>query len=225
LIGQSIEVWSITTNQFGCMDSTMITIPVNLAQYDLAITQVYIGAQNNQTVIGAEIHNLGTMPINGIQLTMELTGEPIIEAVIDDTIAPNGSLNYVFENYPSLMGLGQNNVEDFICVRGALVEDKSELTLTNNIACKMLEGGSFSVSQLKPNPSDGDVTICLICVEKTDISIEIFDEFGKRCLFANESYNPGTFMIGFETSQLSKGSYYMRISNSMEVKLLKFVKI
>jgi hypothetical protein len=227
LIGDLLTVYSITSNQFGCQDTTLTLIPINEAILDIGVKQLYLGSQNGQAIIGCELENLGTVPILGGRLFLSVSGIPRLSGSLTDTILPNNTFYYVFENSPALEGLSQNEIEDFLCVKVDLstVHLNPELTLTNNSGCLLIEEGNFSVSPISPNPLEELGEFALILRDSSEVSIEVVDLMGKRCYYAVESLDSGSHFLSLNTVSWRKGTYFLRVKVGSEFKISQFIKI
>ena len=227
LTGEYLSIYGITTNLFGCSDTTLTVIPINEAILDMEVKQLYLGSQNNQSIVGCELHNVGTVPIHGGVLSLSVTGAPRLTGLLKDTINPGNSLYYLFENSPMLDGLSQNKVEDFICVEADLSTFHSvlEATILNNRTCLLIEDGNFSVSPITPNPIENTGDFTLILAESANVSIEIIDMVGKRCHYSNESYTEGSHFLNIDMNDWGSGTYFIRVSTGNQFKISQFIKI
>jgi hypothetical protein len=227
LTGEILMIYGITNNLYGCTDTTYTTIAVNEAILDIEVKQLYLGSQNNQSIVGCELHNVGTVPIHGGVLSLSVTGAPRLTGLLKDTINPGNSLYYLFENSPNLDGLSQNGIEDFICVEADLstVHTVQELTLSNNRSCLLIEDGTFSVSPIAPNPIENTGDFTLILAESAKVSIEIIDMVGKRCHNSTESFTEGSHILTIDMKDWGSGTYFIRVSAGNQFKISQFIKI
>jgi len=227
LVGELISIYSITSNPYGCQDTTLTLIPVNEAILDIGVKQLYLGSQNGQAVVGCELQNLGTVPILGGSLFLSVSGIPRLSGSLDDTIMPGSTFYYVFENSPALEGLSQNEIEDFLCVKVDLTAAHltPELTLTNNNWCLLIEEGAFSVSSISPNPLEEQGEFALILRDSSEVSIEVVDLMGKRCFYAVESLESGPHFLSLNTVGWNAGTYFLRVKVGSEFKISQFLKI
>ena len=227
LIGNLLTVYSITSNPYGCQDTTLTLIPVNEAILDIGVKQLYLGSQNGQAIIGCELQNLGTVPIVGGRLFLSVSGIPRLSGSLTDTIMPDNSFYYVFENSPALEGISQNEIEDFLCVNVDLSASHSipELTLTNNYECLLIEDGDFSVSPISPNPMEELGEFTLVLRDSSEVHIEVLDFMGKRCYYAIESLDAGSHLFNLNTMSWRAGIYFLRIKVGSQYKISQFIKI
>jgi hypothetical protein len=227
LVGELLSIYSITSNPYGCQDTTLTLIPVNEAILDIGVKQLYLGSQNGQAIIGCELENLGTVPILGGNLFLSVSGIPRLSGSLTDTIMPGNTFYYVFENSPALDGISQNEIEDFLCVKVDLssVHLNPELTLTNNNGCLLIEEGNFSVSPISPNPLEELGEFALILRDSSEVSIEVLDIMGKRCYYAVVSFESGSHILSLNTASWSVGTYFLRIKIGSEFKISQFIKI
>jgi hypothetical protein len=227
LVGELISVYSITSNPYGCQDTTLTLIPVNETILDIGIKQLYLGSQNGQAIIGCELQNLGTVPIIGGRLFLSVSGIPRLSGSLTDTIMPGNTFYYVFENSPALDGISQNEIEDFLCVNVDLSTSHliPELTLTNNYECLLIEEGTFSLGQLSPNPVTNQSDFPLILTEKTPVTVEVFDVLGNLCTRSENTLEAGTHILSVLMNDKAAGVYFLRVSVGSEHKISQFIKI
>ena len=227
LIGGDLFVYSITSNLYGCSDTTLTVIPINEPLLELALNQVYLGSQNSQSIIGCSIQNEGTVSIVGGILTLSVSGIPRLSGTLNDTILPGDSYYYIFENSPNLAGLSQNNTVDFVCVSADLngFHFMEEQNLSNNYACLLIEEGTFSLGALSPNPVTNQSDFPLILTEKTPVTVEVFDVVGNLCTRSENILEAGTHILSVLMNDKAAGVYFLRVRVGSEHKILQFIKI
>ena len=227
LIGGDLFVYSITSNLYGCSDTTLTVIPINEPLLELALNQIYLGSQNSQSIIGCSIQNEGTVSIVGAVLTLSVSGIPRLSGTLNDTILPGDSYYYIFENSPNLVGLSQNNTVDFVCVSADLTgfHFMEEQNLSNNYACLLIEEGTFSLGALSPNPVTNQSDFPLILTEKTPVTVEVFDVLGNLCTRSENTLEAGTHILSVLMNDKAAGVYFLRVRVGSEHKILQFIKI
>lgn len=227
LIGGDLFVYSITSNLYGCSDTTLTVIPINEPLLELALNQVYLGSQNSQSIIGCSIQNEGTVSIVGGILTLSVSGIPRLSGTLNDTILPGDSYYYIFENSPNLAGLSQNNTVDFVCVSADLngFHFMEEQNLSNNYACLLIEEGTFSLGALSPNPVTNQSDFPLILTEKTPVTVEVFDVLGDLCTRSENTLEAGMHILSVLMNDKAAGVYFLRVRVGSEHKILQFIKI
>ena len=227
LIGGDLFIYSITSNLYGCSDTTLTVIPINEPLLELALNQVYLGSQNSQSIIGCSIQNEGTVSIVGAVLTLSVSGIPRLSGTLNDTILPGDSYYYIFENSPNLVGLSQNNTVDFVCVSADLTgfHFMEEQNLSNNYACLLIEEGTFSLGALSPNPVTNQSDFPLILTEKTPVTVEVFDVLGNLCTRSENTLEAGTHILSVLMNDKAAGVYFLRVRVGSEHKILQFIKI
>ena len=227
LIGGDLFVYSITSNLYGCSDTTLTVIPINEPLLELALNQIYLGSQNSQSIIGCSIQNEGTVSIVGGILTLSVSGIPRLSGTLNDTILPGDSYYYIFENSPNLAGLSQNNTVDFVCVSADLTgfHFMEEQNLSNNYACLLIEDGTFSLGALSPNPVTNQSDFPLILTEKTPVTVEVFDVLGNLCTRSENTLEAGTHILSVLMNDKAAGVYFLRVRVGSEHKILQFIKI
>jgi hypothetical protein len=227
LIGGDLFIYSITSNLYGCSDTTLKVISINEPLLELALNQVYLGSQNSQSIIGCSLQNEGTVSILGGILTLSVSGVPRLSGTLNDTILPGDSYYYIFENSPNLAGLSQNNMVDFVCVSANLTgfHFMEELDLSNNYACLLIEEGTFSLGELSPNPVTNQSDFPLILTEKTPVTVEVIDVLGNLCTRSENTLEAGTHILSVLMNDKAAGIYFLRVRVGSEHKILQFIKI
>jgi hypothetical protein len=227
LIGGDLFICSITSNLYGCSDTTLKVISINEPLLELALNQVYLGSQNSQSIIGCSLQNEGTVSILGGILTLSVSGVPRLSGTLNDTILPGDSYYYIFENSPNLAGLSQNNMVDFLCVSANLTgfHFMEELDLSNNYTCLLIEEGTFSLGELSPNPVTNQSDFPLILTEKTPVTVEVIDVLGNLCTRSENTLEAGTHVLSVLMNDKAAGIYFLRVRVGSEHKILQFIKI
>ena len=227
LIGGDLFIYSITSNLYGCSDTTLKVISINEPLLELALNQVYLGSQNSQSIIGCSLQNEGTVSIVGGILTLSVSGVPRLSGTLNDTILPGDSYYYIFENSPNLVGLSQNNMVDFVCVSANLTgfHFMEELDLSNNYTCLLIEEGTFSLGELSPNPVTNQSDFPLILTEKTPVTVEVIDILGNLCTRSENTLEAGTHVLSVLMNDKAAGIYFLRVRVGSEHKILQFIKI
>lgn len=226
LISSDLLVYSITSNLFGCSDTTLVVIPIYEPKLEIALDQVFLGSQNSQSIIGCALHNEGTLAISGGILTLAISGIPRITGELSDTILPGDSFYYIFENSPILEGLSQNNEVDFICVEADLngFHFLEEQDISNNYACLLIEEGVFSMGKLSPNPVTYQSEFPLVLSESAQVTVEVIDLLGNLCTRSENTLEAGTHIFSVLMNNKAAGVYFLRVTVGSEYKISQFIK-
>ena len=224
----SIYITCTTLNAFGCVDSTHAIITIENQILDLAISNVYISNQGNASVIGAAIMNNGTLPIDGFELTLNITGDPLLSNWINQSIAPGETFYYVFPSNFDLSYTTQNQMGDFLCVRGITTSYGSivEEYYSNNEACKVLEEQSYEVIPIHPNPVNESINLGIVAAKNLTLTIEIYNSLGQKIkeVASNQSLAQGLHYFSIPTTEICYGNYWIYIDDSETKRILKFLK-
>lgn len=228
LEGESLIVTSITSNDFGCSDTSSATILISEPIFDLEVQNLYTSPQDGNLVMGCELVNNGTLPIQGCLLSLSLTGNPLFTAMVSDTILPLQHLYYVFPNQLITEGLDQNGWIDFICISADTkpYHTRDETTLLNNDVCKLIEEGSFAISAPYPNPTQIEFNMDIVVSEDIVLRFDIYNELGQLVLtpIQEVTLTEGTHPLTIATKTWANGVYYLKISEGTNVKIFKLIK-
>ena len=75
-----------------------------------------------------------------------------------------------------------------------------------------------------PNPTQGNATLEVTLLNDSKINVSIFDISGKEILnVLNGNLNAGENQLELNTSNLSNGIYYTKISGENTIKTIKFI--
>ncbi|NBP28097.1 MAG: T9SS C-terminal target domain-containing protein, partial [Flavobacteriia bacterium] len=178
--------------------------------------------------VGAELVNLGTVPISRAQLYLSLTGQELLSSYVSDTILPGNNFYYVFPSAPNFSSLNQNETGDFYCVTADLEPfyTQKELDLTNNQHCAVLEDQSYALSAPYPNPANDQSNMTLVVNEASTLSIEVVNILGQKInrLLKNQVFEPGTYILSLDMAGWASGNYFIRCNNGEFSKVYQILK-
>jgi hypothetical protein len=206
---------------------------------------------NGQTSFSTfRIH--GTLNPNSTALPVELvsfTAMPVDNQYIQlDWVTASETNNYGFEiqrsadgiNYSSLgfvAGHGNKNTtstyqyQDKDVVSGILYYyklkqiDFNQAYKFSNIEKAKINGVSqFSISNLYPNPSNADAYIDIFAPSASNINIEIYNALGQNIKNKTINLIEGINKINLQSSDLSSGTYIVKLNHNFEMYTKKLVK-
>jgi len=228
LEGQTLQASLIVENALGCTDTAHLAIQVNERTLEIEVKQVFYSEINGLHQVGAELVNLGTVPISRAQLYLSLTGQELLSSYVSDTILPGNSFYYVFPSAPNFSSLNQNETGDFYCVRADLAPfySQQELDLTNNQQCSVLEDQSYELSPPSPNPASDQSNMTLVVNEPSTLSLEVVNTLGQQItqLLYNQLFEPGTYILSLDMSAWASGNYFIRCNNDESIKVYRILK-
>jgi hypothetical protein len=86
--------------------------------------------------------------------------------------------------------------------------------------------GEFELTQNYPNPFNSTTMIRFIVPAKCKISIEVFDQMGRKISeLVNSIFKPGVYQTIYSATDLPSGIYYCRMSGSTESKTVKMILV
>ena len=206
----------MTVNDFGCRDTISKTLLVNEAFYDLNLKTLFAQDINGFLTVGVEIENLGTIPLENLNLTLKTPENGPIQENWSGSILKAESEIYIFNAQPSAFITEQDATERFVCVeaQNANISTYLDLNQENNVNCKNIEGEGLVLLSMFPNPSDQDITISTLLSAAASLEIEFFDQRG-RIVFKEITPEllKGIHNFNIPFSKFEKGVYTVRISD------------
>ncbi len=228
LNGSSIDVSLVIVNNLGCRDTSTKTYELKEAFFDLAVQTIFVQDINGFLTVGAEIQNLGSVPLENAELYLKTPeSSPILENWTG-FLAQNESEIYIFNAHPPSYTSTQDETERFICVEGNGINSLEYLDIdfSNNTACKNIEGSGLVVLPIYPNPTEEDITISILLTEASPLRIELVDQSGRLIFnqYYAEKLETGIHNIQLPFSSLQKGIYHVRVSDESSTLLEKIVR-
>jgi PKD repeat protein len=228
LEGDILEAMLIAQNALGCNDTAVVLIQVNERILDIEVKQVFHSEINGLDQVGAELVNLGSLPLTQARLYFSLSGHPLFSTYFHDTILPGNSYYYLFPSSPDFSALEQNGIGDFYCVEADLAPfySQQELDLTNNQQCSVLEDQSYELSAPSPNPASDQSNMTLVINETSTLSLEVVNSLGQQItqLLHNQVFEPGTYIVSLDMAAWASGNYFIRCSNGEFAKIYRILK-
>ena len=167
--------------------------------------------------VGVEIQNIGTIPIENLDLLLKTPENGLVLENWIGTLAQNESEIYIFNAHPPSYTSTQDETERFICVEGNGLNSLGymDIDFSNNTACKNIEGSGLVVLPIYPNPTEEDITLSILLTETSTVHIELVDQRGRMVLNQKQTENleAGIHTFRLPFSELNKGVYFVRVSD------------
>jgi len=226
LNGSYLDIILMTINDFGCRDTISKTLLVNEAFYDINLKTLFAQDINGFLTVGVEIENLGTIPLENLNLTLKTPENgPILENW-SGSILQGESEIYIFNAQPSAFISDQDETERFVCVeaQNANISTYLDINQENNTECKNIEGSGFALVSVYPNPTDEDLTISILLSETSSIYVELYDQAGRKVYKnMNDDLEYGIHNFHLPLSLYEKGIYLMKISDGNKTEVKKII--
>jgi len=213
----TLEVLCIGSNAIGCIDTTIVTVPILGRVLELGISQLYLSEINGQSFVGVTLENQGTILIDSCTLRLSLSNNVLFENLCTQVILPGQNYIYVFPSSPMLGSLGQNEVSDLLCVNAEVepFENIKEESLLNNQGCLLLEGQLFDLTNPSPNPAAESTMVQLIVSEQMVITMDSYNLQGQKIatILDHVMFEEGTYSIEIDLAKYAKGNYYLEVGD------------
>ena len=217
LQNDTLEVLCIGSNAVGCVDTTIVTLPILGRVLELGISQLYLSEINGQSFVGVTLENQGTILIDSCTLRLSLSNNVLFENLCTQVILPGQNYIYVFPSSPMLGSLGQNEISDLLCVNAVVetFENIKEESLLNNQGCLLLEGQLFDLTNPSPNPAAESTMVQLIVSEPMTITMDSYNLQGQKIatILDHVMLEEGTYSIEIDLAKYAKGNYYLEVGN------------
>ncbi len=227
-IGDTLSVQLAVENSFGCRDSAILELPVLERSTDLLIDELFLQESGGFYTVGARLTNLGTTPITEVDLYLNSPSVPVIKETWTGNLQATESTIYIFSSSPSSIVPFKDTAQNYVCVRGSIVAPSlfSELDLSNNEICKLIEPSQSVVIAPQPNPIGNSYSIKVILSSSEIGTLKVFDAQGRvvDVVFENKGLKEGLNLFEVDASHYANGGYTLRYvgeSQSRQVKIIK----
>lgn len=100
-----------------------------------------------------------------------------------------------------------------------------DVTLSKTTTGLQDKSGNKPISQLYPNPTDGQVELRYVLDQSTEINFSIYDQTGKRTSTLVDEYKaPGVHTHTFDLTSLAPGVYFYKLETSHDIQSGKVIK-
>ena len=206
------------TNPIGCIDTTMTSFVLSNPRVDLELRQLLLADNNGFYSIIVEMKNIGTLPITDIDLLVNVPNSNPIKEITGVSLESNENIYYPLNVNPSSYNLSDDPINGYVCLEGIPYNDfeVEELILNNNLICESVENDSLNLIGFYPNPVQNNINIVLYVPVESSIDITLVDSKGRvvNNSMMNLQMEKGTYNLSIEASQLSKGFYFLHISDN-----------
>jgi PKD repeat protein len=211
----------IVTNAAGCIDSSSVTIYVQIPERDLSINGVSFNKVNNKWVMKAIVANLGNEDAIEFELKANLSGEQQFYNTFKfDTLKAGTFKEYTFN---TTLDAG-SSTPPFFCVEVISVNSLEDMNSSNDRFCRS-SSNSFEIFNVYPNPFKDQLYLGVNMIKNGEIIIEIFDLHGKSCMNEYSINIPeGLNTIVVPTDALSSSAYMMKVTYNGNEKSIKILK-
>ena len=192
----------------GCADSVFSLVKGIIPMVDVAAAEIQTEQSNGFLKVRVLIQNLGTIDLDEMVVSYKTNNSQEFREVINQTFPSGKSLWYEFKTQ---VALDENQPLTHVCVALSLKTTADEY-LSNNETCKAFEN-AFKTLNPYPNPASEKLVVEFIIPFDAQVSIQLFDGFGKK----NELLFEGTTQAGFcrkvfDISGLEAGIYFYKIT-------------
>lgn len=213
------------TDGLGCKNTSSQNIIVVPRNKDLGIISV------NSTIdvegfvsVNTNLINYGSTLITQFEVSYEISGAGIIKEIWTGSLLPGTGSVYTFTGKIALKNNKSENA--VICVKIRAVNGvPTDDNLLNNEMCGALYLDKTTVSDIYPNPSEGDATLAVVLTDNQNIVINVYDNLG-RLIFENLNYEgvKGLNIIKIPSATLSSGNYTTKVQVENAYYLRRLIK-
>ena len=228
LIDDTVTVQLAVENSFGCRDSVFAELPVFERQTDLLVDELFLQENNDFYTTGVRLTNLGTTPINKVDLFLQSPGTPIIKETWDGLLLSGETTIYIFNSEISSVPPLEDTAQNYVCVHGTLIEPSifEESDLSNNEVCNIIQPTQSVIVAPQPNPVDEyyEVKVILSIAEKG--TLKVFDEQGREVdiIFNDLLLDKGLNSFQVDATNYANGGYTLRYVGEQLTHQVKIIK-
>ena len=214
------KVTLIQETEFGCKDSTHKFIKAVIPVIDLAVFSSNLDIDNKSMSLSTKLINFGTLPVNKIELFLNLDNGSTIKEIWEGTLFSGEILEYKFT---SIYELSENQTPEFICITANPIFDiYSDKNMDNNEECLSVNN-IFNLLQPYPNPASGSVYFHFISPSSENVVITIINSKGEKVKEYTELSKKGYNKFNFLLNNLAKGNYSVSVKFMEDTQTKKFI--
>jgi PKD repeat protein len=201
------------TNAFMCDTFFIKNIAVIPSELDIALNKLKLNLTKNaigdyEIQAQVEIKNEGSRYIENADLWLSIDQETPIAKMWEYPLSAGNSVNYVFDALYQLTNITNAN---YVCVEARNVNDGTEINLSNNKACALLNG-LIQFSETYPNPAKQIVYLDIITQDQASATLYISNMQGKTIMpEENMALQKGYNKLAIPTKNLAPGKYILKI--------------
>ena len=208
----SYQVTLITTNNYGCHDTTQKTVLVVLPVYDVAIIDYTTKRTGNYLSFSCQFLNMGSLPLDSVNLTLQIQGAPHIMEKWTGHIMPGAVITYQFASHYQI----SSTVPDVTCVEAMVSGQTEDPTPENNLKCSN-STNDFVFYSLFPNPAENAIFVEFNNPQKQTINFQIIDKLGKIVISDKlEHVTKGFQRTKINITYLKSGTYTLKIFSNID---------
>ena len=208
----SYQVTLITTNNYGCHDTTQKTVLVVLPVYDVAIIDYTPKQTANYLSFSCRFLNMGSLPLDSVNLTLQIQGAPYIMEKWTGHIMPGAVVTYQFASHYQING----SVPAATCVEAMVSGQTKDPTPENNLKCSN-STNDFIFYSLFPNPAENAIFVEFNNPQKQTINYQIIDKLGKIVISDKlENVAKGFQRTKINITYLESGTYTLKIFSNID---------
>ena len=206
-----VELRSI--NDYGCYDTETMTIKSVVPLMDIILYSLRTEVNDNYLTTSVYIINNGTLPVEELNLDLNLGNGQIYRETIED-FQSGQVMDYTF-TFKAYLADGE--LPEVVCVEAVdpVYGIYSDIDLTNNTVCKT-NVQNLMVFQPYPNPVSDQLICEFIAANAEDISITLVNSLGEIAYKNVISSHFGYKKHLIDVSELSQGVYYLQVSDGEE---------
>ncbi|WP_107039459.1 PKD domain-containing protein [Brumimicrobium mesophilum] len=228
-IGTTQIVQLKVENEWNCVDSMRIELPVLDQRTDLEISQLFSQEINGFLTIAVRLKNKGTTPITEVDLISQSPNTGSIKETWSGMLQANEEEIYIFSASPSAQIPAEDTIQNYLCVNGEIIQPVQfiEEDLTNNEVCKTMTENQAVIINPYPNPVKDQLTIKLVMPKKGAVTLKVYNNLGKiiHVISDKQALDKGLTVFVLETSSWANGNYRIVYEGDGNVEAVEFVKI
>ena len=215
----SYTIKLIKTNSYGCKDSSQMQIKTIIPLVDLDVFDANYKKENNSLSTSVDLINLGTMPINEIELFLEVDNGSTTKEIWTGTLNSGQIMHYDFS---TIYELPKYQSVKYVCISANPVFNSyNDNNPENNEQCISLTN-NFDVLNPYPNPAENNIYFQVIVPKSKEINLTIVDNIGQIIDNFNVDANAGYNKFIYNLSNLNKGNYVLNVKYDDSEKSVKF---
>ena len=211
----------ITTNQYGCSDTTTHEIQIIPSSVDIVVTKVYASIDGGYLKLGADLMNNGTRRISEINMDSHVDGGFDYRENWKGLLDPGTVMHY---DFTTQLAVSPSKPPEYVCVEAVLLAAEHETNLSNNELCYAFTT-EFTCLDPYPDPAGNLLNIYFILPFDDNVEILLYDSKGSqlKSIYSGAAME-GINHITLDVTGLSKGIYAYKINFRDKSFVKKFMK-
>jgi PKD repeat protein len=210
----------VTQNSFGCIDSSVRNISVDVPILDIAVSDMFGVKSSNTVQVSTLLKNVGTMDVTTIELSAYLDDGTPTHEFWTGLVKPDSLINYPFHSSFELL----NNAHSIVCVEVKKINGQVDNEISNNKKCYPITD-EFTLLNPFPNPTIGEIHFLFITPDASGVKAEVYDSRGRIVATPFDgNASKGLNQINYNTIKLDKGMYVLKLSYKDKIVTKVFFK-